>query len=437
MAGIPKKTVEDNYTRRLTCAICGRAELFVQHLPDYPDFVSCRNCNAAFVVEDAGERVMYGKIPDRYPETTRFALRQWVWLEAVDRKARDERPRPAAAAPPAGVARAAPESAAVVAEPEPPVVEPPEEEFEAAAEVSGPDPDWLAARLQADDKPPGVPTTVGQEPYPGAQPAPPAAEPGPTGEPLPAWMKAGAAAAPPAAPMASPPDVPAAGVHHLPRIPVSHPASTAAVAAVAVEGVSEPPPTHRHRVVIRGDRLRMPINACAHCQRTPAPDRLPVDGSLPRQGDPGRRRSTTFLVPLCRDCSRRANLKTSEQRNATLMAHLIGALVGLVLVVVVLAAGVIRFESSEELVASLVMLGVAWFLGYGITAALMLRRARRIPPSADASYVRTTLRVVPDEAAAQTAFEWRNRETAVSFSRSNGTASLGEPAAISEAPVAS
>jgi hypothetical protein len=98
---------------------------------------------------------------------------------------------------------------------------------------------------------------------------------------------------------------------------------------------------------------------------------------------------------------------------------------------------VIRFASTQELAVSLVMLGVTWFLGYGITAAFMLRRARRVPPSADASYIRTTLRVVPDTAAPQTAFEWRNRETAVAFSRANGSASAGEPVAIPEAPPAS
>jgi len=429
MAGIPKKTVEDNYTKGLTCAICGRAELFVQHLPDYPDFVTCRNCNAAFVVEDAGERVMYGKIPESYPETTGFALRQWVWLEAVDRKARAERPAPSAAAPSAAGVRAALELAAgPVVEPEPPAAERPEEEFEAAAQASGPDPDWLAARLKAEDKPAGVPAAAQPESYLASSPAAPAAAgSGPTGEPLPAWMRTDAPAVPPAGPT----DV----VRHLPRIPISHPAAPAvAVAASAAEGVGEPPPTHRHRVVIRGERLRMPINACAHCQRTPAPDRLSVDGSLPRQGDPARRRTTTFLVPLCRDCNRRANLQTSEQRSATLLAHLSGALVGLVLVVLVLAAGVIQFGSSQEVGVGLVMLVVSWFLGYGITAAFMLRRARRVPVSLDASYIRTTLRVVPEPGAPQTAFEWRNRETALSFSRANGTASIGEPVAIPEAP---
>jgi hypothetical protein len=51
MAAIPKATVEDDFIQGLTCAICGRPELLVQHLPTYPDFVACGNCNAAFVVK--------------------------------------------------------------------------------------------------------------------------------------------------------------------------------------------------------------------------------------------------------------------------------------------------------------------------------------------------------------------------------------------------
>jgi hypothetical protein len=35
---------------------------------------------------------MYGSIPEEYPETRRFALQQWAWLEAVERKAQMERP---------------------------------------------------------------------------------------------------------------------------------------------------------------------------------------------------------------------------------------------------------------------------------------------------------------------------------------------------------
>jgi hypothetical protein len=66
--------------------------LQVVHLDAYPDYVNCDNCGSAFVVEDGGERVMYGKVPAQYPETRHFALQQWVWPEAIDRKAAPERP---------------------------------------------------------------------------------------------------------------------------------------------------------------------------------------------------------------------------------------------------------------------------------------------------------------------------------------------------------
>jgi hypothetical protein len=116
------------------------------------------------------------------------------------------------------------------------------------------------------------------------------------------------------------------------------------------------------------------------------------------------------------------------------MAHLIGALVGLVLVVVVLAASDLPFDRP----IGWVLLGATWIVGYAFTAFALLGRARRAPASADALYVRTTLQVVPDDsAAAQTAFEWRNRETAMSFFHTNGSASLGEPEAIPEVPAPS
>lgn len=424
MAAIPKPTVEDDYIEGLTCAICGRPDLFVQHLPDYPDFVTCRHCEAAFVVEDTGERVMYGKIPDEYPDTTEFALRQWVWLEAVDRRALEERPRPPAEA--AAMAGAAFRPGPAVGSEVPAKAES-EREFEEAEEVSGPDREVLGARLQPEGMPAGAPSLREPELYRGPTPAVPrGAETAGAEEELQAWTRQ---EAPP------PARVPPAGAEAprpLPRLPITPP--TAAAAAVGAPGSAregEPPPTHRHRVVIRGDGVRMPINACAHCHRSPAPERIAVDGSLPRHGDPTGRRPATFQVPLCRDCSRRAHTPSSEQRSARLMAHLTGALVGLVVIVAILAANVIPFEASLPL--GLVVLVTTWLVGYGITAALLLGRARRAPPAPDASYVRTTLRVVADPAAPQTAFEWRNREMAVSFSQANGPASIGEPAAIPEA----
>jgi hypothetical protein len=414
MSGVPRTTVEDGYTDGLSCAICGKPDLFVQHLPNYPDFVTCRSCNAAFVVEDTGERVMYGTIPEGFPGTTEFALRQWVWLEAVERRAAEER---GAQEEPSAEASL---RSAIAEEPEAEAVE----ELVAEEEEAGPSPDWLS-RLSTSGMPAGVPIPTEPEPYrPLSQGVPLASDTGPTDDSLPAWLRPAAASAVPApAPRASPPPPPAVAA----AVPAVAAAAAATAAAPELEG--EPPPGKRHRVVVRGDRVRMPVAACAHCQKSPAPDRLPVPGNLPRPGSTDRR-NTTFQVPLCRACSRRASSRTSEQRGSRVMALLTGALVGLVLVVVVLATGVVPFATSLAL--GLVMLGAIWFIGFGLTAGILLGRTGRMPPSADAGFVRTTLRVVADAASPQTGFEWRNRETAVSFYEANRPAALAEPSTVEE-----
>ncbi len=87
----PRSRIEDEFLRGRPCAICGASGLKVVRIAGVPDHVSCSGCGSAFVVEDGGERVMYGKIPAEYPLTRRFALRQWAWLEAIERKAQDER----------------------------------------------------------------------------------------------------------------------------------------------------------------------------------------------------------------------------------------------------------------------------------------------------------------------------------------------------------
>ncbi len=87
----PRITVEDNYVDGLTCAFCESAELQVSHVDNYPDFVTCGNCASAFVVEDEGSWIMYGKVNDDLPETSEFALRQWTWLDSVRQRAQDER----------------------------------------------------------------------------------------------------------------------------------------------------------------------------------------------------------------------------------------------------------------------------------------------------------------------------------------------------------
>jgi hypothetical protein len=87
----PRITVEDNYVDGLICAICESPDLNVVHVDKFPDFVSCGNCASAFVVEDEGSWIMYGKVSDDFPETGEFAVRQWTWLDAVRQRAQDER----------------------------------------------------------------------------------------------------------------------------------------------------------------------------------------------------------------------------------------------------------------------------------------------------------------------------------------------------------
>lgn len=91
MTPVPRINIEDLSIQGLSCAICGAASLSVVHLDQFPDYVSCANCASAFVMEAEGERVMYGSIPVEYPQTSHFALQQWTWLEAVERRARPER----------------------------------------------------------------------------------------------------------------------------------------------------------------------------------------------------------------------------------------------------------------------------------------------------------------------------------------------------------
>ncbi len=94
MASTPKSTLDDALIDGLLCAICGADALHVVHMEKLPDYVGCDSCKSAFLSEDGGERVFYGQIGEGYPLTERFALKQWVWLEAVENRAREERITP-------------------------------------------------------------------------------------------------------------------------------------------------------------------------------------------------------------------------------------------------------------------------------------------------------------------------------------------------------
>ncbi len=94
MASTPRASLDDSYILGITCAICGADALRVNHVPNLPDYVTCGECGSAFLVEEGGDRVFYGQIAAGYEDTERFALKQWAWLEAIETRAREERPRP-------------------------------------------------------------------------------------------------------------------------------------------------------------------------------------------------------------------------------------------------------------------------------------------------------------------------------------------------------
>ncbi len=145
MSPTPRQSLGPTYLEGLSCPICGHEELSLKQMDRYPDYVACRNCESQFVVEEGGERVMYGKIPASYPRTQRFALQQWVWPEAIARRAGSERPEPSEGVsldepsefePEAERPSQAEEDEEARAEerPEPPVEEPAEMDFSAEAE---------------------------------------------------------------------------------------------------------------------------------------------------------------------------------------------------------------------------------------------------------------------------------------------------------------
>src|SRR3990172_7436766 len=202
MTPTPRPKIEDSFIAGRACAICGANALAVKRLAGYPDHVACGRCASVFVLEGDGERVMYGKIPPEYAATRRFALKQWVWLEAVDRRAAQER---RSVAPPAAPPTPAPK----------------------LLRFSGP----------------------GMAPVP--PPARPATSPPPA---LPAVPPAWPAAGPPPAVRAVPPARPAAGpplaVPGAPPTPKPSPAAAPQAAAPsppAVLEVSEPPAGERDR----------------------------------------------------------------------------------------------------------------------------------------------------------------------------------------------
>ncbi|GMR10646.1 MAG: hypothetical protein BMS9Abin28_1467 [Anaerolineae bacterium] len=183
--------------------------------------------------------------------------------------------------------------------------------------------------------------------------------------------------------------------------------------------VAEPEPGHRYVVTLAQRTAIFPPERCAHCLRRPAPRKLLVaPGPDPDHG---------YQAPLCQSCHKRASARSEEQRTAKLVAHLSSILIAGVLIVGALAAELVNIKDLGAL--DLLLVATLGLVGYGLPAVLLLRRSSRLPPSEDAQFVRSTLRLRDNEGMA---FGWRNRGYAELFSTANADLLLGELTRISD-----
>jgi len=396
--------LEDSFAREQACTICGESALSVVHLKGFPDYVTCARCGAAFVMEEGGPRAMYGSIPPEYPETRDFALKQWTSLEAIAALAEAERPHPQSAKNGAAGEVAATPAAAPVGDRRSPE-------------------DPVKAEVKAEAQPAMVPAVEPEAPLepfvwpapearPGLQPelaSEPAAEPEPPSESF-EWPAA--ASEPVPEPELAPEASPEPQASEESREP--EPAPEASPEAQAAEESWEPEPGRRFRVRFMGAQPHIPGGSCAHCLRSSARRSLVVVGVA--SGPSGQPRRASYTLPLCSSCYRRARAKSDEERNARLMAHLISILIAAVAMVGVLALQLVPFETPLIAAALLGVLGIA---GYGLPVLLLLGRAGRFRPPADALLVRSTLLVSAQPGAGETLFDWRNPGFASHFLEAN------------------
>lgn len=445
MASTPQQNLPDDFASGRACAICGAPALRVAHLKSFPDYVVCGNCKASFVAEGDGERVLYGNIPESFPAARAAALRKWLTLSEVEAVASGERPAPAPPRPAAVPVPSEPAidreaslraaaSAAVPIPTEPeieraplrgvllqpedeieaeeaPLLEHEEEEVEAAP---GEAPLGRLSRLMA-----GAPefeplTDWAPSLVPERKPPEPSSPP-PVAPPSPASVAAVAAASRAAAKAAA---------------PAKAGARARAASKPLTPPVADPAPGQRYRVVVNGEQVTFPMQACAHCMQSPAPNRLTILGSAPQAQMAGQRRTSRYTVPLCRSCYRRATAPTPEEKNARLNAHLISALIALGLLVAALAIGLI--DPSKNLPVAAVLMLILLVVGYALPAALMLGRSSRFLPGEDARYVRSTLLIPESSQGLETAFEWRNQRYAEEFYQANHQRALAGVVAIKD-----
>jgi hypothetical protein len=393
MSPVPRASLDDNYADDLKCAICGHTSLQVVHVDALPDYVSCEQCNSAFITEEGGQRVMYGMIDESYTETRSFALRQWVHLDEVESKAYSEHPPTAPVEPPTSpfseevLAPASPSPDEVIAEDEfapteegfPLPDEPLDLEPEVVEEERSP---TLKLDYSAIEKPVDAPVT-------------------------PALLET------------EEPD--------LSELEVSIEEPLVEEETPFTPRETDPPLGHRFRVVLQGPEANIPESICAHCSQTPIRGRLAVVSSLHQELEVGQRKATTFNLPLCADCHKRAAERSEAERNARLQAHLISALIGLAAMVAALALGLNPLEEGPLGILILVMLAV---LGYALPVIVLLNRIGPFPISEDAAYVRSTLFIPSEVQGLETAFEWRNETYAERFHQANHETTVGQIAKV-------
>jgi hypothetical protein len=201
-------------------------------------------------------------------------------------------------------------------------------------------------------------------------------------------------------------------------VPVLVPAAEASLEPQAPEESWEPEPGRRFRVRFMGAQPHIPGGSCAHCLRTSARRNLVVVGVA--SGPSGQPKRASYTLPLCSSCYRRARAKSDEERNARIMAHLISILIAAVVMVGVLALQLVPFETPLIAAALLGVMGIA---GYGLPVLLLLGRAGRFRPPADALFVRSTLLVSAQPGSGETLFDWRNPGFASHFLEANAVES--------------
>jgi hypothetical protein len=450
MPTTPRISIDDATLPSQACAICGERTLRVAHVERLPDYVACGHCGSIFVMEDGGDRVMYGKIPAEYPQTSSFALRQWLTTEEVQERATAERGIPAA-----------PQAEAVMDQPDLTAAEP-EELTEVPGQMGEAEPAVQAPMIESQPEEtaekPGEPAARFQALLRSYEEAPQSTIPDEGeaaaegfGEEAP-WAKLAqefeipepdVTPAPGAAPEFEldviPPVVPPPAVRPAERPAQTGPAVSEPIpqemapAAPTGEGRvgegAEPAAGTRFQVRIKGYRLRIPKNTCAHCLRIPASRTLTVLAPAP----PGSQRQVVRLnAPLCFDCFRRANARSSEASSARLQAHLISALIAMFLVVFALAVHLVNLGESPGL--GILLLLILAVVGYGVPAFFLLGRSGRFPPPDDALFVRSTLVVSPEADPPGMTFSWRNQGFAELFHEANNKATEGPVLEIAEQP---